>query len=81
MHAAPVAGRSAQAVPTIESGRSGAIYLVQVSVDKNRLHWKMRGRILKADGDIDLVAQDEWLQRKDGSSSIVNEIGIGRGSE
>lgn len=62
-----VMGKSA--VLTVESGRSGAIYLAQILLDERRMHWKLRDRIRKADGDIDLIAQDEWLRRSDGMSA------------
>ena len=65
-----VLGKSA--ILAVESGRSGTIYLAQIVLDGHRMHWKLRDRIRKADGDIDLFAKDEWLQRL-GNGTAVND--------
>ena len=51
------------AILTIESLRSGAIYLVQASIQGNCMHWKMRDTVRLADHDIDIVAFDDVLTR------------------
>lgn len=51
------------AVLTVESLRSGAIYLVRVSVGGNCLHWKVEDTIRPAEQDIDIIAFDEVLTR------------------
>ena len=65
-----VPGKSA--VLAVESGRSGAIYLAQIVLDGPRMHWTLRDRIRNADGDIDLLAKDEWLQRL-GNGTAAND--------
>ncbi|MGE8281863.1 MAG: hypothetical protein ACN6O2_15695 [Stenotrophomonas sp.] len=52
------------AVLTIESERSGGIYLVQASVDGDRMDWKMRDTVRRADHDIDIIAQNDELKRR-----------------
>ncbi len=52
------------AVLTIESGRSGAIYLVSASVRGDRMRWKMRDTVREADQDIDIIARDDELRRR-----------------
>ncbi|SDQ58077.1 hypothetical protein [Pseudoxanthomonas sp. CF125] len=51
------------AILTIESLRSGAIYLVQASIHGNCMRWKIRDTVRPADGDIDIVALDDVLTR------------------
>lgn len=51
------------AVLTVESGRSGAIYLVQASIDGDCMHWTMRDTVRPAERDIDIVAFDDVLTR------------------
>jgi hypothetical protein len=51
------------AVLTIESGRSGAIYLVSASLRADHMRWKMRDTVREADQDIDIIATDDELQR------------------
>lgn len=65
-----VLGKSA--VLAVESGRSGAIYLAQIVLDGHRMDWNLRDRIRNADGDIDLLAKDEWLERL-GKGTAVND--------
>lgn len=52
------------AVLTIESGRSGAIYLVSAGVRGDRMRWKLRETVREADQDIDIIASDEELARR-----------------
>ena len=52
------------AVLTIESARSGDIYLVRASVQGNTLRWRILETINDVDGDIDIIAYDDTLQRK-----------------
>ena len=52
------------AVLTIESGRSGAIYLVSAGVRGDRMRWKMRETVREADQDIDIIATDDELVRR-----------------
>lgn len=51
------------AVLTVESARSGAIYLVKIATDKSRMIWKLRDTVRKSDNDIDLVAHDVILTK------------------
>ena len=52
------------AVLTIESGRSGAIYLVSAGVRGDRMRWMMRDTVREADQDIDIIATDDQLERR-----------------
>jgi hypothetical protein len=52
------------AVLTIESGRSGAIYLVSAGVRGDRMRWKMRETVREADQDIDIIATDDELSER-----------------
>ena len=52
------------AVLTIESLRSGGIYLIEATVDGRCMHWKVRDTIRKAEQDIDIVATDDVLTNK-----------------
>lgn len=52
------------AVLTIESLRSGGIYLIEATVDGRCMHWKMRDTIRKAEQDIDIIATDDVLTNK-----------------
>lgn len=52
------------AVLTVESGRSGAIYLVSADVRGDRMRWKLRDTVREADQDIDIIASDEELARR-----------------
>lgn len=52
------------AVLTVESRRSGAIYLVQATVHGDCMRWTLRDTVREPEGDIDLIALDEVLTRK-----------------
>lgn len=52
------------AVMTVESGRSGAIYLVQASVDGDCMSWKVRDTVQAAQRDVDIIANDDVLRRE-----------------
>jgi hypothetical protein len=52
------------AVLTIESGRSGAIYLVSAGVRGDRMPWKMRETVRESDQDIDIIATEAELARR-----------------
>lgn len=56
-----VVGRTA--VMTIESARSGAIYLAEAHVRGDCMRWKIRETVRRADRDIDIVAFDDVLTR------------------
>jgi hypothetical protein len=52
------------AVFTIESLRSGGIYLIEATVDGRCLHWKMRDTVHRTEQDIDIIAEDDVLTKK-----------------
>jgi hypothetical protein len=52
------------AVLTVESRRSGAIYLVQATVHRDCMRWTLRDTVRVPDGDIDIIALDEVLSRQ-----------------
>lgn len=52
------------AVLTIESLRSGGIYLIEATVEGRCMRWKMRDTVRKAQHDIDIIATDDVLTRK-----------------
>lgn len=52
------------AVLTIESARSGDIYLVRASVRGDTLRWRMLDTVKNVDGDIDIIAFDDTLKRE-----------------
>jgi hypothetical protein len=52
------------AILTIESLRSGGIYLIKAAVDGNCMRWEMRDTIRKAERDIDIIALDDVLTRR-----------------
>jgi len=52
------------AVLTVESERSGGKYAVQAVLIGNQLHWKLGQTIRPADRDIDIIAIDEKLSRR-----------------
>ncbi|TXH65154.1 MAG: hypothetical protein E6Q88_14325 [Lysobacteraceae bacterium] len=56
------------AVLTVESLRSGAIYLVRATVRGDCMVWKMRDTVRPAQQDIDIVAFDDVLERKRGDT-------------
>lgn len=53
-----------RAVITIESDRSGGMYVAHAMLDGHRLHWKLGKTIRKGERDIDIVAIDERLDRR-----------------
>lgn len=57
------------AILTIESSRSGGIYLVQATVDGRCMQWKMRDTVRKAEQDIDIIAMDDLLTKKHSSAN------------
>ncbi len=52
------------AILTVESGRSGAIYLVSAYMRGDRIRWKMRDTVREAEQDIDIIAADDELERR-----------------
>lgn len=52
------------AILTIESQRSGDIYLVRASVHGETLRWRVLETIKDVEGDIDIIAHDDALQRQ-----------------
>jgi hypothetical protein len=52
------------AILTIESLRSGGIYLIKATVDGNCMRWEMRDTIRKAERDIDIIALDDVLAKR-----------------
>lgn len=61
------------AVLTVESLRSGAIYLVRASVEGDCLRWKMRDTVRRPERDIDIVAFDEVLVRRSSHAAAAND--------
>lgn len=59
------------AVLTVESLRSGAIYLVRATVRGRCMDWKMRDTVRAAQQDIDIVAFDDVLERKDAGANAT----------
>jgi len=57
------------AVLTIESLRSGGIYLVKATADGDCMRWKMQGTIRPAERDLDIIALDDVLTRRIGTGS------------
>lgn len=57
------------AILTIESSRSGGIYLVQATIDGRCMKWKMRDTVRKAEQDIDIIAMDDLLTKKHSSAN------------
>lgn len=51
------------AVVTLKSARSGDIYLVRAELQGDRLAWKVIDDVHDAEGDVDVVATDDTLQR------------------
>ena len=49
------------AILTIESLRSGGIYLVEATIEGRCMHWKMRDTVRESERDIDIIATDEVL--------------------
>lgn len=57
------------AVLTVESLRSGGIYLVEATVDGRCMHWKMEETIRERERDIDIIAIDDVLTKASNASS------------
>lgn len=51
------------AVMSIESGRSGDIYLVRARVRGDKMHWRIVDTVHDNEGDIDIIALDDTLRR------------------
>jgi hypothetical protein len=58
------------AILTIESARSGDIYLVRASVQGDVLRWRMLDTVKDVDGDIDIIAYDDTLRRNSRRASV-----------
>lgn len=76
-----VAGNSA--VLTIESARSGGIYLIHATRDGKELDWQLRTTVRRAHDDIDIIAGDERLARRGPESAssewqrgVVRDCGV-----
>lgn len=52
------------AVLTIESARSGDIHLVRATVRGDAMHWRIVDTVHDVDGDIDVLAYDNTLERQ-----------------
>lgn len=63
------------AILTIESLRSGGIYLIKAAVDGNCMRWEMRDTIRKAERDIDIIALDDVLTKRPGTRSEGGDAG------
>lgn len=61
------------AVLTIESGRSGAIYLVSADVHGDRMRWKQRETVRESDQDIDIIANDDELRRRPPGNEVSEQ--------
>lgn len=61
------------AILTIESMRSGGIYLVEATIDGRCMHWKMRDTIRRSERDIDIIAGEDVLT-KSGNVSSSNDL-------
>ncbi|WP_142125497.1 hypothetical protein [Pseudoxanthomonas sp. 3HH-4] len=57
------------AVLTIESLRSGGIYLVEATIEGRCMHWKMRDTIRRSERDIDIIAGEDVLTKASNPSS------------
>ncbi|QJD66275.1 hypothetical protein HG421_00010 [Xanthomonas campestris pv. badrii] len=51
------------AILTIESLRSGGIYLIEATIDGRCMHWKMRDTVRKSEQDVDIIATDDVLTK------------------
>lgn len=60
------------AILTVESLRSGGIYLVEATIEGRCMHWKMEETIRERERDIDIIATDDVLT-KASSASLGNE--------
>ena len=57
------------AILTVESLRSGGIYLVEATIDGRCMHWKMGETIHERERDIDIIATDDVLTKTSNASS------------
>lgn len=57
------------AILTVESLRSGGIYLVEATIDGRCMHWKMGKTIRERERDIDIIATDDVLTKASNASS------------
>ena len=64
------------AILTIESLRSGGIYLIKAAVDGNCMRWEMRDTIRKAERDIDIIASDDVLTKRLEARSGDGDIAV-----
>jgi hypothetical protein len=68
------------AIITVESLRSGGIYLIEAQVRGECMRWKMRDTVREAERDIDIVAFDEIMTRAkpspDGKVDPANDTGL-----
>ncbi len=60
------------AVLAVESMRSRSIVLVRAELVGNTLHWKTVDQIRRGEGDIDVIAIDDVLARKQPSTSFAS---------
>jgi hypothetical protein len=61
------------AIMTIESLRSGGIYLVEATIDGRCMRWKVRDTVRKPEHDIDIIAMDDILTKKRNAPSDESE--------
>lgn len=64
------------AILTIESLRSGGIYLVKAAVDGNCMRWEVRDTIRKAERDIDIIALDDVLTKRRETRSEDGDVAV-----
>lgn len=57
------------AILTIESMRSGGIYLVKATIDGRCMHWNMRDTVRRSERDIDIIAGEDVLTKSRDVSS------------
>ena len=57
------------AILTIESMRSGGIYLVEATIDGRCMQWKMRDTVRRSERDIDIIAGEDVLTKSSNVSS------------
>jgi hypothetical protein len=62
------------AIMTIESLRSGGIYLIEATIDGRCMRWKMRGTVRKEEHDIDIIAMDDVLTKKSNDQSNKSNV-------
>ncbi|GAB3380750.1 hypothetical protein [Lysobacter fragariae] len=61
------------AVLTVESLRSGGIYLIQATVDGRCMRWKIRETVHQVEQDIDIIAMDDVLTKKQSSGKVAGK--------